>query len=291
MKICWDNLEDIKITRKGNFIKGAKSPMVYMEACDNCGEPYLAYKQYMSSCCCKSCSKMGKKNPAFGKEVSEETRQKHSVANKGKVRSEETRNKISLARKGRFKGARCNSWKGGVIKNGLPLYTTYAQQISFADRVRKCINDKGIVLMEVNCSKCGGWFIPSINEVNNRIAALNGRKRGESRLYCSQKCKDNCEVYGKVAEHYIDIKNNSERIYTSNELNIWSTEVLERANNKCEICGKSAEHAHHIQPKKLEPGFALDPENGFAVCEKCHYKYGHSEECSTNKLARITCNK
>lgn len=47
----------------------------------------------------------------------------------------------------------------------------------------------------------------------------------------------------------------------------WSQEVLKRVDYICEICGGSAEHAHHIEPKKLQPFLALDPDNGLAVCK------------------------
>lgn len=57
----------------------------------------------------------------------------------------------------------------------------------------------------------------------------------------------------------------------------------------CEICGGSAEHAHHIESKKLQPFLALDPDNGLAVCKKCHYEKGHNKECSTGQIAKRTC--
>lgn len=71
---------------------------------------------------------------------------------------------------------------------------------------------------------------------------------------------------------------------------MWSKEVLARADNICEYCGEIATDAHHIQPKKLEPFYALDPDNGIACCEECHYKYGHSGSCSTGALANTMCN-
>lgn len=47
-----------------------------------------------------SASKIGKKNPMFGRHCSEETRRKHSVSNKGKIVSTETRKKLSKANRG-----------------------------------------------------------------------------------------------------------------------------------------------------------------------------------------------
>ena len=96
--------------------------------------------------------------------------------------------------------------------------------------------------------------------------------------------------HGKNSLSYINL-DQKEDYYTPQELSIWSKEVLKRAKNKCEICGKKAEHAHHIEPKKLVPGLALDPENGLALCKNCHYKYGHVDECSTGNLAATKCLK
>ena len=181
-------------------------------------------------------------------------------------------------------------WKGGVIENDIAPYTTYAEQLNYAEEVQPYTNDYGTVVIMTRCSKCAEWFIPSRNSVRSRIKSLNGKMVGENRFYCSQGCKDNCEIFKKKAELYLDLTQKKD-FYTQEELSVWSQEVLKRANYKCEICEEPAEHAHHIQPKKLEPGLALDPENGLALCKNCHYKYGHQNECSTGKLATIICSK
>ena len=35
--------------------------------------------------------------------------------------------------------------------------------------------------------------------------------------------------------------------------------------------------------------FSLDPDFGLACCKKCHYKYGHRDECSPIQLAQMIC--
>lgn len=82
---------------------------------------------------------------------------------------------------------------------------------------------------------------------------------------------------------------------TQYELSIWSDEVLrkqreEHGYNFCTKCHSTESFAsHHIDPKKLEPFLALDPENGIVFCIDCHYVEGHSGECSTGKLANTIC--
>lgn len=184
-----------------------------------------------------------------------------------------------------------NFWKGGVIQHNLPLYDTYAPQLNYAEEVRPFINKDNIKLLGVKCTKCNKWFIPKRSAVITRISALVGRDSGrnrECRFYCSEECKNVCGIYRKRINCDINTKQ-KEYSYTQEELQIWSQEVMTRANYACEICGEPVEHAHHIQPKKLEPGLALDPENGVALCRNCHHKYGHSDECSTGKLANTIC--
>jgi hypothetical protein len=187
------------------------------------------------------------------------------------------------------KGEYGSGWKGGVVKDNLPLYNTYAKKLNYAEEVRPYRDKLGRKLLEVKCSKCGNWCVPNRTNVASRIASLNGTAPGENRFYCSQTCKDSCEIFNKAAVHYIEPNKQEDLHYSVKELKVWSNEVLSRAKYICEICGAKAEHAHHIQPKKLEPALALDPENGLAVCRDCHYKYGHQDDCSTIKIATKIC--
>jgi hypothetical protein len=322
MKICWDNLEGIFISKNGNFRSQLKHiTYVYKDSCNNCGEPYLTQKSTPRDFCCGSCARMGEnnsffgrkhssevkmslsknkcgeKNPFFGRKHSKETLDKISFSNEGeknpnygKSMPDATKKQISKKMNGQRKGILNPCWKGGVTLEKLPLYDTYKNRLFLSDNIRVKRDELGRNLLEVGCSKCEKYFVPSISEVYRRILALDGRRLGESKFYCSQECKDNCEVYGKKAYAYIEFKHVN-KLYTQEEIQTWSQEVLNRADYTCEICGAKAEHAHHIQPKKLEPGLVLDPDNGLALCIKCHYKYGHSDECSTGNLANTKCNK
>lgn len=363
MKICWNNLEGMKLTKIGNFIKGNVT-YVEKECCKSCGELFLGRTNKNNEYCCKECSKATKKNSintirlAFEKEgytllteVYKNNNQKldyscikghiHKIrwkdwnhgrrcphcANLAKPSFESIKRSfekegytlLSKEYKNAFskldyvclqghnrsvtwgnwqsgkrckicasKGENCNFWKGGISKLNLPLFDTYTHQLDFAEEVRPHIDKVGRILLEVRCSKCGRWFVPSVISVGHRIKALNNNIYGEAKLYCSQECKDSCEVYRKNPNHYLNLTQ-KELNYTQEELQIWSQEVLNRADYLCEICGNPSEHAHHMQPKKLEPGLALDPDNGLSLCKKCHSKYGHKDECSTVKLANIVC--
>ena len=113
-------------------------------------------------------------------------------------------------------------------------------------------------------------------------------------FYCSEECKHQCPLYNKkvtqlIREQNIKIGLEKELFFTSEEYNTWRDEVLKRSKNRCEFCGEKASHAHHSKPIKLEPFFSLDPDYGISCCEKCHFIYGHKDECSTGKLSSIIC--
>ena len=64
----------------------------------------------------------------------------------------------------------------------------WRKEIELYEEIRQSINDN----VEIKCAYCGDWFEPTKNQINNRLKAINGKLEGEHRLYCSDKCKENC---------------------------------------------------------------------------------------------------
>jgi hypothetical protein len=57
MKICWDNLEKLRYSKRtGKWYKGKKT-YVYMNSCRKCKEDYLTRVDKISVYCCMSCAK------------------------------------------------------------------------------------------------------------------------------------------------------------------------------------------------------------------------------------------
>ncbi len=149
-----------------------------------------------------------------------------------------------------------------------------------------------------NSKENGGYFKLTSYQIGLRKDGINRCDTGH--FYCSQNCKDSCPLYRKssAALHNL-ITENLEKPYTQAEYSTWHEEVLHRQRiennityNFCEYCESSENlHVHHEVPVKLEPGYALDPNNGIIVCEKCHYKICHKKgtDCSTGKLANKIC--
>lgn len=281
MKICYDTLDGIKLTKNGYFIKNSSTTFIYKDSCLVCGLPYLSNKHHETEHCSKSCSHKNK-GTWLGKKHSIETRNKMSRSAVIRSKSKEYSIKLSEAQLG-YKN---HNWKGGISKLNLPLYSTYMSKLPY-DEVR-CTIKYALELLEVRCTKCGCWFIPDTNTVQNRMKFVNEKITSECRFYCSNSCKHNCSIFRqyKYPKGYV---NKQDLEYSKYDLSTWSKEVLNRVSYKCEYCGNTATIAHHIIPKKVDSFYALDPDNGIACCKECHHKYGHKDECSTGILARIKC--
>ena len=172
-------------------------------------------------------------------------------------------------------------------------------------------NPENLIDIQVHCknSDClnsiekGGWFTPSIQQISDRVRAIEKPYGfGECNFYCSENCKNNCPLF-RLRNDPMEKINSS---YTQTELNTWRQEVLKRqedelGHNECEMCGNKNMkelQVHHEIPVKKDWIFSLDPDNGIILCvtkdkeeDSCHFKYGHKTgtECSTGNLANSIC--
>ena len=221
-----------------------------------------------------------------GSKHSDETKRKISVGNKGKTLSDETKRKIGEKNKGnkrsdlsqynkKHKKTQTKSnnpnWKGGYYTNNIPLYDTYAHQISFCESIRK--NKQDINILEVKCAYCGKWYVPKQIDVSCRIQALAGRITigTENRLYCSEKCKQECPVYNqrKWPKGF--------KPATSREVQPELRQMcFKRDNFTCQKCGKPQDeldvglHCHHIEGIRWEPLESADLDKVITFCKTCH---------------------
>jgi len=223
----------------------------------------------------------GNKNPNYGKTINDDVRRKISEKQTGRVVSQQTKKKISEA----LKRKNAPGWKGGYSSKNIPTYDFFNEKLTIEEKPKRDIKDKNI--LTVLCAHCKKRFTPTLSSVYERVRALNGKQSGEMRLYCSDQCKNNCNLYRSQTKSYIGL--NKETFYNSSDHKQFREHVLKRDNYKCQYCGEKAEHVHHERPQKLEPFYSLDPDLAWSVCKKCHYKYGHKDECSTGKLANKIC--
>jgi len=152
-----------------------------------------------------------------------------------------------------------------------------------------------------NSEENSGYFKLTVAQIWYRNLGINSTSDG-SYFYCCEECKKSCILFGRSANtlnNIISPKGNLNQASTQ-DLSIWRKEVFSqqlkdnptRLENFCEICHSTTSlHCHHILPQKLYPEFALDPDNGIALCSECHTKYGHTKgtECSTGYLGNTNC--
>jgi len=180
-----------------------------------------------------------------------------------------------------MRGKKHYFWNGGYRQRGVPTYETYAEQISYAENVRRNSNDKNI--LEVKCAYCGQWFTPSIPNLNSRIQSLKGNALGEHRLYCSNGCKKACPIFGqyKYPKGF--------KPATSREVQPQLRQmVLKRDDYTCQKCDKMIDavelHCHHIDPVANNPIESADTDNCITFCKDCHKEVHKQSGCKYHEL-------
>ena len=74
MKICWDNLENMRYSKKtGKWYNGNGGGYIGVDSCKNCHEPFLS-REGNSDFCSPSCRNSGKNNPMYGKTHTDEVK-------------------------------------------------------------------------------------------------------------------------------------------------------------------------------------------------------------------------
>lgn len=158
-----------------------------------------------------------------------------------------------------------------------PKFSSYAHKLTIEED--PICGEEGEIL--VRCAKCKKYFAPINISVQSRVQALNGSRHGESRLYCSQACKDSCEVYNTKYDPYT-------RHASVERDPAWAKAIKKRASFTCERCGsKENLEAHHEIPMKMNSELVNDEMNGICLCHECHMK-AHSESgCTLADLRKI----
>jgi hypothetical protein len=293
MKICWDNIENLHITRNGNFRDTKKNKTYLEEICEVCGNEYLKRRDAKSNVCSKECllqsekykenlrnCRLGEKNPFYGKTHSEKTKKILSESRKGKKFP-----KLSEAMIGRKmpRGEDSPCWKGFKSKN-LPQYDILAKQLEPIEECRR--NEENPLLLEVRCTYCNHWFVPSLTRTNSRVQYIKGNPNfRETRLYCSRECKSACPIFNqkKYPKGF--------KIDSSREVQPELRKLcFERDNYTCIKCGLNKEelkeplHCHHVEGIKQNPIESADLDMVITLCKSCHKSVHLEIGCKYNEL-------
>lgn len=160
------------------------------------------------------------------------------------------------------------------LRNKNVSFDTYAQQLSWFKKVRRCPDNKNN--LQVKCDLCRKWFSPTSGQVNQCKKAINGKGHGYGELYCSDGCKQTCPVFRKIK-----YRKGEAPIQKRPGQKEWRDRVIVCSEYACERCGKVLNEkdltAHHIKPVVQHPLESMDVDNGMALCKDCHAVI-HSEK-------------
>jgi len=299
MKICWDNLEKLRYSKRTGKWYDKKKHVYILKICECCEEEYLGRKE--SRFCCSGCIRKGAKH-------TEESINRIRKAKKGTKHTKETRKKMSKAHEGkkfpesfgqkirkRQNGKGNTNWKGGYHQKGIPIYDTYAPKLEWCEKVRR--NKQDPKVLEVQCFKCNEWYIPKLWTIRNRLRALRNKLNNDSEyhLYCSKECKNSCSIYHKSVKSIM--REDAIRAGRLSWLEL-SREVqselrklvLERDKYQCVKCGKTKNiQCHHIYPVSIEFIESADIDNCITLCKNCHIKVHQKDGCKYGQLQIETC--
>jgi hypothetical protein len=318
MKICWDNLEKLRYSKRtGNWWKG-NSIYIYVNSCKTCNEPYITQKKKkIGEFCCKSCVHKNKivsdearekiskvQTGRKRKPLTDDVKRKIRDSNIGKKRSDKTRKRISDSKIGKFKGRDNHFYskkhsnetkeKMRIKKIGIngcshPQWKggVTEKNIPLYDTYAHQIeyaeqvrrNSEDNNILEVKCTYCGKWYIPKSRDIWNRINALNGKVNGEYRLYCSDNCKQECPIFNQKKYPKGFKQASSREVQPELRQMVFERDNWTCQNPKCK--SKKNLHCHHKEGIRWEPLESADIDQCITYCKHCHQEAHEKEGCRT----------
>lgn len=179
--------------------------------------------------------------------------------------------------KERLSGKNHHNWKGGISRKGPSVYNTYAHQLDWCEEVRRDPEHPRFLNVRCTETSCRKWFLPSTEDTKHRIKTLNGKQKGESRFYCSKKCKQTCSIYNqKLYPKGFKTRNGRDSEVQAELRDM----VLKRDGYICLKCGSEEKlECHHIESLNCNPLMSADVDNCMTVCESCHDEIHKEEGC------------
>lgn len=165
------------------------------------------------------------------------------------------------------------------VRNLLKYYEEYSTVVQ---------NSVEYVLLP--CKQCGELFQPSIQQVDSRLRSILGKLAGDNHLYCSDSCKQNCDIYNrkKYSGEELLLRGGIDR---SREIQPELRAMcLERDYYSCIKCGSQEDlECHHFEGVELNPILSADLDNVVTYCSNCHLKAHQEIGCRYSDLRRKSC--
>ena len=246
---------------------------------------------------CKECNKKSRRSYYYSNREKEiEKRLQFRDNNREKEREyskqyrETNKENISQKQKEYYKKHREKLCQQKRHRDLLPLEfqssSKYRKELELYEEIKE--SEGGNV--EIKCTYCGLWFEPTRQQISDRIRAVNGEFTvgTENRLYCSNKCKENCPIYGQ------ELHFKHQKQATSREVQPELRQlVFQRDDYTCQKCGFHKDelevgiHCHHLEGIRWNPLESADEDACITLCEKCHNEAHYEIGC---RYIDLKCN-
>lgn len=140
----------------------------------------------------------------------------------------------------------------------------------------------------VLCKHDGKRFRPSTGDIRRRISCVNGKTKGESNFYCTDRCAQECILYyfnsnsiDPRSTLYIP-KSEQEEARRCQTRHLKILQIDEFGYNFCEKCGTEVDtvELHHTLPVAQFGLEAINSAGHLLVCNDCHKEF--TKDCKIN---------
>lgn len=156
------------------------------------------------------------------------------------------------------------------------LFSSYAKSLTIEEE--PAADEDGLMLCR--CTKCREYFYPTMAKVVQRCNSLRGNQKGESRLYCSEKCKQECNIFHvslipkdqrnpTIAARCNQIKN--KRVLLELQIDKFGYNFCDKCGNKFK---KTKLFIHHNIMVSENLNEADNMSHQMLVCKDCHTHEG-----------------
>ncbi|MCK5611620.1 hypothetical protein KAR91_57650 [Candidatus Pacearchaeota archaeon] len=153
-------------------------------------------------------------------------------------------------------------------------YSTYAPQL-IGHKCRETEKGK----LETTCKKCTKWFSPTTDHVMSRVKGINGKSNStgaEHHLYCSDKCKSECDLWNakEIPKSLRKTATRSRCNQTANRQSLLEIQTDNHGYNFCEKCGAKTDslEIHHSIMVSENYKEADNVAHQILLCIDCHKK-------------------
>jgi hypothetical protein len=132
--------------------------------------------------------------------------------------------------------------------------------------------DRGGLLF-IACKKCGRMFNPIIMQVYCRIQSIAKPDGREGNFYCSESCKDTCDIFNQRSRRKSEIdhtKNKARTCQNAIKKELIKSQCYETGYNYCEKCGDIIDVELHHTNQVRDKGDINNPSGMMLLCAGCH---------------------